>query len=94
MGLKIIRKNIFWPIFFYFSVVLFLLINLIAVHFSWTQRQLPPEPDDTGVYSIYLRGNSKYSSIFSTDVKALNRVFMWGDGYGGQDRAAFFSWAP
>lgn len=78
--------------FFTSALIFFLLLNLGAVFFSWQGRNLPPEPDDTGVFLTLLQGHKNYSSVFSSEFKVLNKPFLW-DETGGVDKAAYFSWA-
>lgn len=79
-------------IFFFFSIIFFLILNWGAIFFSWQGRNLPPEPDDAGVFLTFIQANIKYPTVFSRELNIFKRPFQWNE-YGGFDRVTYFSWA-
>lgn len=77
---------------FFIIILLFLIINWLATFFSWQNRLLPPEPDDSGVFLSLINSYRQYGNIFSPAIKVFNRAWIW-DETGGVDKSNYFSWA-
>ena len=76
----------------YLAVIIFLIINLGAVFFSWQGRDQPPEPDDANLFIGFFKIYTDYQSVFSPKIKIFDRPYFWNQ-YGGADRTTYFSWA-